>query len=264
MYNVHVTLTSVHMSVAGSIMKVLKKSGSYLKRKAFRKLSTAFLLMLAFAFVLVSAVPTSPIYVTAGKYEIVRALSLLVLCVVAWLFFRGYSGYKRGYEGEKSVAKILSSTLSDEYSLINDVTLDNGYGNIDHIILGRNGIFVIETKNYAGKIACDGDKWSSQHNGKFNRLLHYDLGSPSKQAKRNATRVKRVIKRLAIFKSKNIWVNGVLVFANKNVQLQIRNPTVPVLRSTQLPNFILTTEGKYVFSPFELDILGKEILKQTR
>jgi hypothetical protein len=245
-------------------MKVLKKSGSYLKRKAFRKLSTAFLFMLVFAFVLVSAVPISPVYVAAGRYEVVRALVLLVLLVLSWLFFRGYSGYKRGYEGEKSVAKVLSSTLGDDYSLINDVTLGDGYGNIDHIVLGPNGVFVIETKNYAGKIACDGDIWSSQHSSKFNRLLHYDLGSPSKQAKRNATTVKSVIKRLAIFKSKNIWVNGVLVFANKNVQLQIRNPTVPVLRSVQLPNFILATEGKYVFSPFELDVLGKEILKQTR
>ena len=245
-------------------MKILKKSGSYLKRKALRKLSTAFLFMVAFAFVLISAVPHSLIYVDAGGYESVRALSLLILFVLAWLFFRGYSGYRRGYEGEKSVARILSSTLGDEYSLINDVAIHDGYGNIDHVVLGPNGIFVIETKNYAGKIICDGDKWSSQRNGRFNRLLHYDLGSPSKQAKRNATRVKRVIEHMAMFKSKNIWVNGILVFANKHVQLQISNPTVPILRSTQLPNFILTTEGRYEFSPFELDILGKKILKQRR
>jgi len=245
-------------------MKILKKSGSYLKRKAFKKLSTAFLFMVIFAVVLISAVPNSPLYVDAGRYELVRASTLLILLVVAWLFFRGYSGYRRGYEGEKCVSKILSSALGDEYSLINDVTLGDRYGNIDHIVLGPNGVFVIETKNYAGKIACDGDKWSSQHNGKVNRLTHYDLGSPSKQAKRNATRVKRVIEHLAVFKSKNIWVNGVLVFANKNVQLQISNPTVPILRSNQLPKFILTTEGKYRFSPFELNLLGKEILKQTR
>lgn len=219
--------------------------------------------MVVFAFVLVSAVPNSSIYVAAGRYEIVRAVSLLVLLVLAWLFFRSYSGYKRGYEGEKSVAKILSSTLGNEYSLINDVTLGDGYGNIDHIVLGPNGVFVIETKNYAGKIACDGDQWSSLRNGKFNRLLHYDFGSPSKQVKRNATTVKKVIMRLAIFKSKNIWVNGVLVFANKNVQLQIRNPTVPVLRSTQLPRFIMAAEGKYLFSSLELGMLTKEILKQT-
>lgn len=245
-------------------VKVLKKSGSYLKRKALHKLSTAFLFMVAFAVVLISAVPNSPIYMAAGRYESIRALSLLILFVFAWLFFRGYSGYRRGYEGEKSVARILSSTLGGEYSLINDVSIHDGYGNIDHIVLGPNGIFVIETKNYAGKIICDGDNWSSQRNGKFNRLMHYDLGSPSKQAKRNATRVKRVIESNAIFKSKNIWVNGVLVFANKNVQLQISNPTVPILRSSKLPNFILATEGRYEFSPLELDLLGKEILKQTR
>jgi hypothetical protein len=245
-------------------MKILKKSGSYLKRKALRKLSTTFHFIAVFAVILISAVPNSPIYMDAGRYESVRALSLLILFIFAWLFFRGYSGYRRGYEGEKSVTKILSSTLGNEYSLINDVTIPDGHGNIDHIVLGPNGIFVIETKNFAGKIACDGDNWSSKHNGKFHRLIHYDLGSPSKQVKRNATRVKRVIASLEAFKSRKIWVDGILVFANKNVQLQINNPTVPILRSSQLPNFILTVKSKHEFSPVDLDSLGKEILRQTR
>ena len=36
--------------------------------------------------------------------------------------------------------------------------LPESYGNIDHIILGSNGIFVIESKNYDGKIICNGDR----------------------------------------------------------------------------------------------------------
>ncbi|MCW4045424.1 MAG: NERD domain-containing protein [Candidatus Bathyarchaeota archaeon] len=244
-------------------MKILKKPSRYLKQKALRKLSAALLLMAIFAVVLVSAVPTSPLYVNVGEYEGIRAISLLALLISAWLSFRSYSGYRRGYQGEKSVAKTLSSTLSDDYFLINDVNLRDGYGNIDHIVLGPNGIFVIETKNYAGKIICNGDNWLNPRSGKLNRLTHYDLGSPSKQAKRNASRVKKAIESLAAFKSKNIWVHGILVFANKNVHLQISNPTVPVLRSKQLPNFIRTTEAKNTLSTHELDLLGKELLKQA-
>ena len=243
-------------------MKVLKKTGSYLRNKALRRLSVTIFLMTIFALVVVSGVPFSSIYVNLGRYEAVRALFLLILLFFAVVFYRSYAGYRRGSEGEKTVTKILTSTLGDEYSLINDVYIHDGYGNIDHIVLGPNGVFVIETKNYAGRIVCDGDEWSSQHTGKFNRLLHYDLGSPSRQVKRNALRVKRVIENIDAFKSKRIWVDGLLVFANKRVDLRINNPTVPILRASNLPDFIIKKKTDSEFSAEDLKLIGKEILRQ--
>ena len=219
-------------------------------------------LMTIFALVVVSGVPFSSIYVNLGRYEAVRALFLLILLFFAVVFYRSYAGYRRGSEGEKTVTKILTSTLGDEYSLINDVYIHDGYGNIDHIVLGPNGVFVIETKNYAGRIVCDGDEWSSQHTGKFNRLIHYDIGSPSRQVKRNAARVKRMIEANTAFKSRRIWVDGVLVFANKRVNLRINNPTVPILRANKLPEFIITRETNSEFSAEDLKLIGKEILRR--
>ena len=242
-------------------MKVLKKTGSYLRNKALRRLSVTIFLMTIFAIVAVSEVPFASIYVNMGMYEGIRAVFLLILLVFAVVFYRSYSGYRRGSEGEKKVTKILTSTLGDEYSLINDVYIHDGYGNIDHIVLGPNGVFVIETKNYAGRIMCDGDEWSSQHTGKFNRLIHYDIGSPSRQVKRNAVRVKRVIEDSGAFKSKRIWVDGVLVFANKRVDLRINNPTVPILRANKLPEFIITRETNSEFSAEDLKLMGRKLLR---
>lgn len=243
-------------------MKILKRTGTYLRNKALRRLSATIFLMAIFAFVAISEVPFSSIYVDMGRYEGIRALILLILLFFAVVFYRSYAGYRRGSEGEKTVTKILTSALGDEYSLINDVSIHDGYGNIDHIVLGPNGVFVIETKNYAGRIVCDGDEWSSQHTGKFNRLIHYDLGSPSRQVKRNAVRVKRVIENLGAFRSKRIWVDGVLVFANKRVHLRINNPTVPILRASELLEFIITRETNSEFSAEDLKLIGKEILSQ--
>lgn len=243
-------------------MKVLKKTGSYLRNKALRRLSISTLLVMIFVLGIVSEVPFSPIYVDIGRYEGVRALFLLVILIFAVIFYRSYSGYRRGYEGERTVTKILTSTLGDEYSLINDVTVPDGYGNIDHIVLGPNGVFVIETKNFAGRIACNGDEWSSQRTSKFNRLTHYDLGSPSRQVKRNAFRVKRLIESIDAFKSSKIWVDAILVFANKRVELRINNPTVSILRATELPRFIAKRKNISVFSAEELKLMGREILRQ--
>lgn len=80
-------------------------------------------------------------------------------------------------------------TLSDDYYLINDVLLGEAYGNIDHIVLGPNGLFTIETKNYVGTFSCEGDDWRRiyEDNDTINR---YTIGSPSMQVKRNALNLK--------------------------------------------------------------------------
>jgi len=108
-------------------------------------------------------------------------------------------------------------------------------------LLGPNGIFVIETKNYGGKIACYGDEWTRQYAskkpGRLSRFVHFELGSPSKQAKRNSMRIKRVIESLRTFKSRRIWAEGIVVFADQNADLNVSNPTLPILKIGELPRF---------------------------
>ena len=61
---------------------------------------------------------------------------------------------QRGEQGEQMVAEILSSDPSF-HRLINNLVLlgDNQMSHqIDHILIRNNGVFVIETKNYFGKI----------------------------------------------------------------------------------------------------------------
>lgn len=58
-----------------------------------------------------------------------------------------------GEQGELRVADILSR-LPEEYRVFNDVYLEsNGYSSqIDHVVISQYGVFLIETKNYSGKI----------------------------------------------------------------------------------------------------------------
>jgi len=249
------------------VMKVLKEPDGYLKRKAVQNLTMMALCIIVFAVLTLSDIPHSPLYIDVGIYEGPRALLLFFPFFFAFYFFRKYSGYKQGYEGENKVSKILSSTLSDEYYLINDIMISDGHGNIDHVVLGPNGIFVIETKNYGGRIACYGDEWTRQYTskkpGRFSRFIHFELGSPSKQAKRNSMRIRRLIESSKTFKSRRIWVEGIVVFANQNADLKINNPTLPILKIEELPSFIVTRESNIQFTLQEIELMGKEILRQT-
>lgn len=69
-----------------------------------------------------------------------------------------------GSRGEQIVANMLNSIKDDGY-LINNVLLKyNGrYSQIDHILLKKSGIYVVETKNLSGRIyGKDMDKYWTQ------------------------------------------------------------------------------------------------------
>ena len=60
----------------------------------------------------------------------------------------------KGIAGERAVAEILSR-LPYEYRVFNNVLLNNPFGGtaqIDHIVVSPSGVFVIETKNFSGKV----------------------------------------------------------------------------------------------------------------
>lgn len=65
----------------------------------------------------------------------------------------------KGPKGEREVNEYLKPlTVDDDYILIHNLTISNsvtGLSQIDHLVIGSAGIFVIETKNYCGSISGD-------------------------------------------------------------------------------------------------------------
>lgn len=157
---------------------------------------------------------------------------LIAGCVVAGgakASFKRWGNWSAGKEGEVAVTEALRF-LPNEYVLLNDLMLPNGQGNVDHLVIGPNGLFVIETKNYSGYVKCWRDQWY------VNRR---EIGSLSKQAKRNAMAIRNTL--APVFNEHNAripFVNALLVFTNRNGRLNIKRPTIPVLRSSELARFI--------------------------
>ena len=90
------------------------------------------------------------------------------------------SPWFKGITGEFLVNTAARLFLAkDEYHLIKDVTLQSDYGTtqIDHIIVSRYGVFVIETKNMKGWIfgSANQKTWTQKiykHTHKFQNPLH--------------------------------------------------------------------------------------------
>lgn len=89
----------------------------------------------------------------------------------------------KGMQGEQEVQNILSQLPRSEYIVLNDVLLPGykGTTQVDHIVVSLYGIFVIESKNYAGKVygSHDAEKWSQYINGEqsnFRNPIKQNLG----------------------------------------------------------------------------------------
>ncbi|MBV1895100.1 MAG: NERD domain-containing protein [Rhodobacteraceae bacterium] len=82
-------------------------------------------------------------------------LLILFALGIAFLYFYLNSPTVIGAAGERRINSMLSRKLDEQdYILLEDLTLPTAQGTtqVDHIVLSRYGIFVIETKNMSGWI----------------------------------------------------------------------------------------------------------------
>jgi len=139
---------------------------------------------------------------------------------------------KAGEAGEREIAYQLSWLTMQEYKVINNVKLVQDEGLIqqfDHIVIGPNGIFNIETKNYAGTITIDQHgNWIREKNGYVEALTN-----PSSQVYRH-----RFI--LESFLDSKYPIRDLIAIANDKtiIKGQENNP-IPVVRSDLLIHYIL-------------------------
>jgi len=236
-------------------MRTMKWSSSYLKNQVRKNLAKAVLCLALFFLILVILGLRVLFTLSLSVFEEAGLVVSLAPLAAFYFYMRKYRIYDAGWRGEKRVAKLLSSKLSDDYFLINDLYLQDGGGDIDHVVLAPSGVFVLETKNWSGNITCNGDDWQRAGQPGFK-------GSPSRQVKRNAAKIKRIIDSSHAFRMLDVRVEGIVVFTNNRATLYLNNPAVLILELPKLPNYIAAHRSSTSLSSQQIEAMGKEILGQ--
>ena len=97
----------------------------------------------------------------------------------------------------------------------------------DHIIVGKNGVFLIETKNYSGEITITKDGDWFQNKG----AESHGIKNPVQQCNRHAAIVKSIIS--------DIPVTSIICIANDGVIIKGRsNCKIPIVKADLLQDFI--------------------------
>lgn len=81
------------------------------------------------------------------------------------------ASWLKGAKGEEIVAKRLAKLSKDDWMPLHDLPLGHRGRNVDHLVVGRRGVFSLNTKNLSGDVVVKGDTF--RVNGHWDRaILH--------------------------------------------------------------------------------------------
>jgi Nuclease-related domain len=73
--------------------------------------------------------------------------------------------WRRGAAGERRTARLLTVLERHGWSVLHDLAVPRSQANIDHLVIGPGGVFVIDSKQYRGRLQLDpsGRLWHGRY-----------------------------------------------------------------------------------------------------
>lgn len=142
-------------------------------------------------------------------------LHLVPMILFGWpaaIFANKYRQLKAGIVGEATTVKYLQG-LPDDYHIYKNFrfSYEGRPYECDNIIVGENGIFIIEVKSNTGTIrgGANDYKWEQDKVSRRGRDYHKEMRNPVKQVKGQVYALAKFLKEHKM----NVWVQGIVFFA---------------------------------------------------
>jgi hypothetical protein len=94
---------------------------------------------------------------------------LAAAALVGWrLRFRPseqVTAWRRGADGERHTARLLDRLTRDGFVVFHDLAIPGSPANVDHLVIGPTGVFVIDSKQWTGSVhqGADGLVWHNHY-----------------------------------------------------------------------------------------------------
>jgi nuclease-like protein len=156
-----------------------------------------------------------------------------------------------GRRGEQKMANALAERLADNHLILNDLEFRVGFERcqIDHLVLAPSGIFVIESKYWAGTLTGDinDTQWTQKRSKGDTKLVKSPILQNERQRRMFITLLAARVPEDRIF--------GMAVFSHPHVQLRVTHRKNRAFLLTEAIHFI---NSKYYDPP----ILSEEKMKE--
>jgi hypothetical protein len=135
------------------------------------------------------------------------------------------AAWRRGAAGERRTARLLGQLERQGWAVLHDLAVPGSRANIDHLVIGPGGVFVIDSKQYRGRLQLDGS----------GRLWHgrYPLASTLRAVSFEADQAAQVLPDPGVVVLPVVAVHGAQVPWGKVV-----TDGVPVVPARRLPSLL--------------------------
>jgi hypothetical protein len=135
------------------------------------------------------------------------------------------SAWQRGAVGERRTARLLGQLERHGWVVLHDLAVPGSRANIDHLVVGPGGVFVIDSKQYSGRLQLD----------RSGRLWHgrYPLAATLRAVEFEADQAARVLTDPDVVVVPIVAVHGAQVPWGKVVM-----DGVPVVSAGRLPSML--------------------------
>jgi hypothetical protein len=75
------------------------------------------------------------------------------------------SAWRRGAAGERRTARLLAALERQGWAVLHDLAIPSSQANLDHLVIGPGGVFMIDSKQYRGRVRFDssGRLWHGRY-----------------------------------------------------------------------------------------------------
>jgi tetratricopeptide (TPR) repeat protein len=163
-------------------------------------------------------------FLSGSYFPMSIALSILGIAYLIALgkekLKREEENFARGIQGEESLAQALRQRLDGEWTLFRNVDLPDHAGDLDAVLVGPKGVYLLEVKAYNFTCRNRNDQWEFRSFARWKPLSK----NPTQQALRNAARLNDYLKQIV---GHDIWIEPRIVWAGKS-KLFLEKPRVKV------------------------------------
>lgn len=116
----------------------------------------------------------------------------------------------------------------------------------NYVLAGPCGVLVLAVRNDRGRIVINGSRWREPFS--FGKILtvfaREGIGHPPQEVEEQSKKLRELLQKAPSQGAPenqaiaNIPIDGAALFLNEQVQLQVENPVIPVLRANQLKEFV--------------------------
>lgn len=225
-------------------MKIISQGASFSernKKRIFKWLLITLGITAGSIFLLIILYKRIPDFAYFVILVVVIGYAIPSFIKVFQLGLKNYQKMKLGAMGEERVREMLKQTLDDNYLYISNLSIPNTrIGDIDALLVGPKGLFILEIKTWHGRFKVLGPNICLDR-GRGNLRMYKNV---FKQVLRQADFLERYLKE----KNLNIRPRPIIVFVLGKITEISGSPGVWITDATRLTNDIFKMPTKPEFT----------------